>query len=135
MKFWDTIAKMCGVKVDASRWGERPIAMTIGREFGGAAGPLGRAYERVDEIVGKVRGHAFKVEMRDHSLAATIDGCGFRIIEAEKAVAINGDTRIGLIAIERIRPMTAGEVGLKQAAEMLHRAAKAMNPDAPVVLS
>jgi hypothetical protein len=101
VKFWNTIAKMCGVRVDASQWGERSIRRTASAQAGGFAG----AYERVDELVGNVRGHALKIEMRDHSLTATINGHGFRIVETEKAVAINSHIRIGLIAIERIRPM------------------------------
>lgn len=101
MKFWDTIAKMCGVKIDASRWGLEPS-----RYSAASPGGISGGHERVDELVGKVRGHAFKLEMRDHSLTATIDGHGFRIVETENADAIDSDIRIGLIAIERIRPMT-----------------------------
>lgn len=124
MKFWNTIAKMCGVRVDASQWGERPIRRTASAQAGGFAG----AYERVNELVGNVRGHAFKVEMRDHSLTATIDGYGVRLRDAthDSRAPAGAFTRVGLIDIERIRPMAAksGKINMDFVGSVLRDAHK-----------
>jgi hypothetical protein len=117
MKFWDTIAKMCGVKVDASRWGDRPLGRTASARPGGVAGP----HERYDEIVGNVRGHVFNVEMKAHSLTATIDGRGFRVHDwsSDGQQASDALVRIGVIAIERIRPMAGKSGNVKSSADTM----------------
>lgn len=98
MKFWDTIAKMCGVKVDASQWGGAPA-------FGASPGGMLSDWERHDLLTIDARGHLVEVRALTSATSLTVDGHGVRIIDTTTATAANTARRIGLIAIERIRPM------------------------------
>jgi hypothetical protein len=120
VKFWDTIAKMCGVKIDTSQWGRRGASAAVG-------GRMDQWLERADELSGEAHGHRFKVQLRDHSFTATIDGHGLRLRDTERDYG-HGErvAQIGFIAIERIRPMV-GKSGSVQ------RGAPVINPQGKVV--
>jgi hypothetical protein len=98
MKFWDTIAKMCGVEYRVTQ------AHKVGEEVGGGY------VCRVDipwTARLKVGRMVAEITATDTASTAALNGHGVRVHDWSNDGQLSSDTgfRIGLIAIERIRPM------------------------------
>jgi hypothetical protein len=134
MKFWDTIAKMCGVKVDirpASRCGEsRGAFMCMTTE------PWTMRVSAMGRTV------ALTASSEHGRAEVALNGHGLRVRDPESYVTSDEryGIRIGLIDVERVRP-TVGKSGwvdigaARAAAECLAQAAQKIAVEKPVVLS
>jgi phenylalanyl-tRNA synthetase beta chain len=63
VKFWDTIAKMCGVKVNATQWGNAPA-------FGASHGGMLPQWENFDLLKIDARGYAVDVRPMEQGIAS-----------------------------------------------------------------
>ncbi len=124
MKFWDTIAKMCGVQIVSIRDSNVP-------RYGD-----GRV---VREFTVKRGDSALCVDMTRDDVVVRFNGHGLRLRDSTRfANQTKRGTHIGLIDIERIRPMTSKSADaqpLREAAEMLAKAAERIRTEKPTVLS
>ena len=107
MKFWDTIAKMCGVnvtKIQPGIWttNDHGFAARESPITGGVAVRFGRLRVRVDEL-------------GSHRSRVTVGDRMWELTDTTEASAVITPHRIGLIAIERIRPMNGKRADLEGA--------------------
>lgn len=134
MKFWDTIAKMCGVKVDirqASRCGEsRGPFLCLTTELWTL------------RVAANGRTVALTASVERGCAEVAINGHGIRLRDPETYVTSDErhGVRVGLIDIERVRPIVgkSGAVNIaaaRAAAECLAQAAQKIAHEKPVVLS